>query len=152
MNRHHRSRLLPLALLALACLAPAARAGFSASVVTNGAKQADGLYLYSYAVINTGTAPLSEFDVNVNDPIGLTNISSPNDFITFYAPGDPSISFLATDNGIAAGGIGAFSFESASQPGLVAYQVISYDPNTFAPSVVQGFVLGAAIVPEPASS
>ena len=151
MKRLLRSRLLPLALLALGCLATQAHAGFSDMVFTNSAKQADGLYLYSYAVSNTGTVAISEFDVAVNDPIGLSNISSPLDFFNFYTPGDPSISFIATDAGLTPGMIGVFSFESASGPGQVADQVLGFDPTSGSPVFTQGFVLGAAVVPEPSS-
>ena len=153
MIRSSRSRLLPLALLALATLAPQARAGFNAMVVETNAQQPGGLYLYTYVVLNTGgtgATPISEFDLGVNDPIGLTMISSPSDFINFYSPGDASISFIATDAGIAAGSAGVFSFESASAPGLVADQALGYDAN-FNQSSIQGFITGAAVVPEPSS-
>ena len=154
-RRSHFRRLAFLyAGLVLACAQAPARAGFDASVAVNVTSSGD-LYTYTYTVTVAAdsTVPVSEFDVAVNDPVGLTSITTPGDFGYFYNPGDPYIAFSITgiDDGIDAGQSGIFSFTSLSAPGLVSDQLQGLDSSTFTVDSDPGVILGAAIVPEPSS-
>ncbi len=148
-----RRSVIFCALLVLACGAVDARAGFDVSISASDTRQADGSYLYSYALMNaaTSTVSISEFDLAVNDPIGLTSITTPSNFITFYNPGDTSITFTAIDGGIAPGSVGVFSFISFSGPGMVSDLIRGLDSSTFNNTDVSGIVVGPATVPEPSS-
>ena len=99
----------------------------------------------------TSTVSISEFDLAVNDPIGLTSITNPNNFITFYNPGDSFITFTTFDGGIAPGSAGVFLFISFSGPGLVSDLVRGLDSSLFNNVDVSGIVVGPATVPEPSS-
>ena len=152
MRRHDfQCKVFFCAILALACGPDAARAGFNTSVAVNETALSGGLYLYSYTVtdLKSSTVAISEFDVAVNDPIGLKSIISPNDFFTFYNPGDSLITFTAFDDGIIPGSSGVFSFISTSAPGLVADIVFGNDSSTGNLASSPGTILGP--VPEPSS-
>lgn len=152
MKRHLRRSIAALsaAILAVALSPVAARADFSV-LVTGLESQTGSLYTYNYSVGNTGTVAVSEFDIAVNDPIGLTSIVAPSDFFISYTPGDSSISFIATDAGIAPGSFGFFSITSTSAPGLMADQALGLDPSSFIPGIFQGSVIAPSVVPEPSS-
>ena len=148
-----RSGLL-CTILALACGPAAARAGFDVSISATDTRQANGNYLYSYTVTDlpTSTIAITEFDIAVNDPIGVTSIKSPSDFFTFYNPGDSSLTFTTFDDGILPGSAGVFSFISSSAPGLVPELIRGLDPSTFTVVDVPGTVIGPSLaVPEPSS-
>ena len=139
------------AILALACGPAAARAGFDISVTATESKLANGYYLYSYAVVDlpTSTVAVTEFNIAVYDPIGLTSIKSPSDFFAFYNPGDLIVTFDTFDDGILPGSSGTFSFWSTSAPGLVPYLVRGLDSSSFTAPGVSGTIIGP--VPEPSS-
>ena len=148
-------KVLTYAILALALSFTPARAGFNASVTATEAPRAGGLYLYTYtvSVAASSTVSASEFDVAVNDPIGLGSITPPNDFFTFYSPGDSTISFTAFDAGITPGHSGTFSFTSLSAPGrgMVPDLIRGLDSSTFTVDDIPGMIIGPAVVPEPSS-
>ncbi len=131
-----------------------AEAGFDVSITGSATQQAGGAYLYSYILIDnpSSTVAISEFNIALNDPIGVSLITSPSDFFTFYNPGDPVITFDAFDTGISPGSAGVFSFVSMSAPGLVAESIVGLDSSTFTAQTSSGMVIGAAsVVPEPSS-
>ena len=149
-----RSGLLCLLLGLTFGPASSASAAFNVSVTASETQLDTNSYLYSYLVSNraSSSVAVSEFDISVNDPFGVTSLTAPGDFFTFYNPGDLSIAFYATDAGIAPGMSATFSFISSSAPGLVPDLVRGLDSSTFNNVDSPGMVIGAATaVPEPSS-
>src|SRR5207249_3202690 len=130
-----------------------AHAGFTTTLTASSVTEPDGTFLYEYLLTNMSESGLNAVSLllSISDFANLGSITGTSGWDVTYSPGDPAISWEATDVafGLPPGSSASFSFISPLGPALSDYFVVGIDDMGTIIEFNQGQIAGPGANPVP---